>query len=82
MIDFGWVRIYLGDVFLENMCFIVFLLRFVEKGPKTANYGQCRGPFAAAKRPLTATKVLTAEKDPHGAARLRRRIFPSPGSPR
>ena len=51
------------------MHFIVFLVRFVEKGPKIENSGQCRGSFAAAK-------------DPHAAARPRRRIFPSPGSSR
>ena len=69
MIGFGWVRIYLGDVFSrEYMFFIVFLVRFVEKGPKTANSGQCQGSFAAAK-------------DPHAVARPRRRIFPSLGSP-
>ena len=51
------------------MRFIVFLVRFVEKGPKTRNSGQCRGSFVAAK-------------DPHAVARPRRRIFPSSGSPR
>ena len=58
------------------MCFIVFLVRFVEKRPKTTNSGQCRGSFAAAKRPLATAK------DPYAAARLRRRIFPSSSSPR
>ena len=58
------------------MRFIVFLVRFVEKGSKTANFGQCRGSFAEAKRPLAAAK------DPHAAAKPRRRIFPSSGSPR
>ena len=58
------------------MRFIVFLVRFVEKGPKTANSGQCRGSFTAVKRPLAAAK------DPHAVARPRRRIFPSSGSPR
>ena len=56
------------------MCIIVFSIRFEEKGPKTANFGQCRGSFAAAKRPLIA------EKDPHTTTRPRRRIFPSSGS--
>ena len=64
------------------MCFVVFLVRFVEKGPKTANSGQCLGSFAMTKRPLTAAKVLTAAKDPHAVARPRKRIFLSSGSPR
>ena len=58
------------------MRFIVFLVRYVEKGQKTANYGQCQGSFAAAKRPLAAVK------DPHAVVRPRRRIFPSSSSPR
>ena len=76
MIGFGWVRTYLGDVFLENICVLLcFWLDLLEKGPKTANFGQCRGSFAAAKRPLVAAK------DPHAVARPRMRIFPSSGSP-
>ena len=51
------------------MYLIVFLVRFVEKGPKTAHSGQYQGSFAATK-------------DPHATGRLRRRIFPSSGSPR
>ena len=58
------------------MRFIVYLVRFVEKRPKTANSGQCQGSFAPAKKPLLVAK------DPHAAARPRRRIFPSSGSPR
>ena len=46
------------------MRFIVFLVRFVEKGPKTANSGQYRGSFAATKRPLAAAKVLATAKGP------------------
>ena len=61
------------------MCFIVFLVRYVEKGLKTENYGQCRGSFVAEKRPLAAAKALGATKDPHAAARPRKRIFPSSG---
>ena len=62
--------------------FYCVLVRFVGKRKKNSNFGQCRGSFIAAKRPLAAAKVLVAAKDPHAAARSRRRIFPSSGSPR
>ena len=61
------------------MSFLLFLVGFMEKLTKRENFGQLRGSFAAAKRPLTAAKVLAAAKDPHSATRLRRKIGPASG---
>ena len=54
------------------MRFIMFLVRFVEKGPKTANSRQCRGSFAAAK-------VLATVKDPPCHSEAEKEDFSIPG---
>ena len=57
------------------MRFIVFLVRFVGKRTKNRILWAMSRSFIVAKRPLAAAKVLVAAKDPHTAARPRRRIF-------
>ena len=64
------------------MSFLLFLVGFLEKWTKREKFGQLRGSFATAKRPLAAAKVLVVTKDHHTAARPREKVGPASGSGR
>ena len=57
------------------MSFPLFFVGFLEKWTKREKYGQLRGSFAAAKRPLATVK------DSHATARPRGKVGPASGSP-
>ena len=69
---------------LESGCDIIHEFSFVFGwifGKMDQNNKFCRGSFTTAKSPFTVAKVLVVAKDPHAAARLRRRVWPFSGSP-
>ena len=55
MFGFGWVRIHLGDVFMESMqVFFWFLVRFLVRGTKLEQSGHFRGPTPRRRDPYAA----------------------------
>ena len=51
MFGFGWVRTQLGDVFLESMSFLLFLVSFLEKETKSTKSGNLQSPMSRRRDP-------------------------------
>ena len=74
MFGFGYVRIHLGDYFLESIqVLFCFWVGFLVRGTKLEQSGHFRGPTPRRRKPLAAAKVQAMAWHVHDA------VWPSGG---